>query len=296
MPTLPADHPWAHELHAIVPLVREVATAVRGIYEAQGAVTYTKEDGSPVTDADLTADRMLRAGIQQAFPADALLTEESEDDLARLGNPRCWIADPIDGTAQFVARTGLFDILLALVVEGHPVVSICAHPPSGVMTLAVRDHGAWSIDERGEIAPFRFEPPESPPRLATSRYYGPVDFADAIEHITAELGAPPMPVLAFGYGPRAFLPRWRTYDAFIGFWKRAGDSPVREWDLAASDLMTTESGGAFTDMYGNQYRYNQPSPRPRAGVLASASPELHQRILTVVAPCLPTTPPPVLTR
>ncbi len=291
MATLPTDHPYALEVKTIVPLVQEVSLTVRDIYLAQSAATYTKGDGSPVTDADIAADRMLREGIGQQFPEDALLTEESEDDPARLERSRCWIADPIDGTAQFVAGTGLFDILLALVVDGRPDVSVCSHPVTGLVMLAVRDHGAWWIDEHDQIAPLRFAPPSDPPRLASSRYYGAEDYADAMVTIADELGSERIPVMDVGYGPRAFLQSWRSYDSFVGFWKKDGDSPVREWDLAACDLLTTEAGGAFTDLYGNRYRYNQASPRPRSGLLASSSPDLHQKVLTAAAPFLPPVPP-----
>lgn len=289
--TLPQPTPYDRELEVAIPLVRSVATAVRRIYEAQTAATYTKGDGSPVTDADITADRMIREGLGRAFPNDALLTEESEDDPGRLSNQRCWIADPIDGTAQFVARTGNFDILLALVVNGRSDVSVCAHPPSGTITVAVRDFGAWGIDNAGAVSRIQFAPPQNPPVLVASKYYGPEENADSIASVAAALGSKPMPILPVGYGPRAFLPEWRTYDGFVGFWRASGNSPVREWDLAASDLLTTEAGGAFTDLYGNQYAYNQPTPRPRAGLLVSASPELHERLLGALAPLLPASPP-----
>ncbi len=291
MTILPQPHPYVRELEVAVPLVREVADTVRAIYNSQSAATYTKGDGSPVTDADLTADRMIREGLAHAFPDDALLTEESEDNPERLRHRRCWIADPIDGTAQFVARTDNFDILLALVIDGHTEVSVCAHPPSGEMMLAVHGHGAWRIHPDGTVLPFRIPAPETPPVLVGSQYYGPEENADSLATVAKALGASPMTIMPVGYSPRAFLPEWRTYDGFVGFWRASGNSPVREWDLAASDLFTIEAGGGFTDLYGNRYEYNQPTPRPRAGLLVSASTDLHQRLLDTLAPLLPASPP-----
>lgn len=291
MTTLPQNHPYVREVDTVVPLVRRVANAVQDIYQQQTADTYIKGDGSPVTDADLTADRMIRKGLATAFPNDALLTEETEDDGERLTNERCWIVDPIDGTAQFVARTGNFDILVALVVHGCSEVSICAHPPSGTITVAIRGHGAWIIDRAERVASYRIDEPATPPVLVGSRYYGPEDNADSLAKVAKALDAEPMEIMPVGYGPRAFLPGWRHYDGFVGFWRANGNSPVREWDLAASDLLTTEAGGAFTDLYGEKYVYNQATPRPRAGLLVSASPELHQRLLDVLAPLLPVSPP-----
>lgn len=291
MTMLPQDHGFGRELETAVELIGTVSSRVQEIYEQQVAATYVKDDGSPVTDADLTADAMIRDALAAAFPHDALLTEETEDNEDRLGNPRCWIADPIDGTAQFVNRTGNFDVLLALVVEGRPELSVCAHPPSRTMTVAIRGHGAWFIDARRSVSRVRLEAPDDPPRLVGSRYYAADQNAKTFEAVANTLGTNAIPVLPVGYQPRAFLPSWRTYDAFIGFWRADGDSPVREWDLAASDLFTTEAGGGFTDLYGAAYAYNTPNPRPRSGVLVSASPALHDRLLGALAPLLPASPP-----
>ena len=62
-----------------------------------------KPDGTPVTSADLAADAAIRTTIGEAFPEDAVLSEEGVDDPVRRANRRCWIVDPLDGTSYFVA-------------------------------------------------------------------------------------------------------------------------------------------------------------------------------------------------
>jgi 3'-phosphoadenosine 5'-phosphosulfate (PAPS) 3'-phosphatase len=273
-----------------VALVREVAAEVGRIYDAQTAGNWAKSDGSPVTDADLLADRLIREGITQAFPEDGLLTEESEDNPNRLGRSRCWIADPIDGTAQFVARTGNFDVMLALVVDHRAHLAVCGHPPTGTIVVAILDHGTWLVEPDGTAKRVVYTPPSQPPILMTSVYYAPEEHESDLASIAAQMEAATPEVRSSGYGPRSFLPGWRDFDAFIGFWKRSGNSPVREWDLAACDLITTEAGGAFTDLYGVRYAYNQPSPRPRTGLLVTADPRLHERLVEALAPLLPEHP------
>lgn len=290
MTTLPRNHRYVAEMDVAVPLVREVAAEVNRIYEAQTAANWAKGDGSPVTDADILADRLLRERLMAAFPDDALLTEESADDPARLANPRCWIADPIDGTAQFVARTGNFDVMLALVVDYRAHLAVCGHPPSGTLVVAILDHGTWLVDADGSVDRVVLAPPSDPPVLVTSVYYAPDEHEAELASVAARLDAEPPEVRSCGYGPRTFMPGWRSSDAFIGFWRQSGNSPVREWDLAACDLITTEAGGAFTDLYGNRYPYNQPSPRPRSGLLAAADPRLHERLVEALAPLLPAHP------
>lgn len=290
---LPSHHAYVREVEIAVSTVRNVATAVQAIYDQQSSETWIKVDGSPVTDADLEADHRIREELKRTFPDDALLTEETEDNADRLNYHRCWIADPIDGTAQFVARTGAFDVFLALVEHHVPVISVSAHPPTGTMMLAITGAGAWRINTEGNVSPFRIAAPEQPPRLVASRYYGADAFADAITSVAGRVGSSTPPVMPVGFQPRAFLPEWRHYDGFIGFWRPDGDSPVREWDLAACDLIVTEAGGRFSDLYGHRYHYNQPTPRPRGGLLVSASPELHEQLLDALAPHLPESPPEV---
>jgi len=87
-------------------------------------VVSTKPDGSPVTSADLAADAAIRATLCEAFPGDAILTEEGVDDGARLSSRRCWIGDPLDATSHFVAGSDDFDTFVALAVNGVPAVGV----------------------------------------------------------------------------------------------------------------------------------------------------------------------------
>ncbi len=290
MTTLPRQHDFVREMDIAIQLVRDVAAAVNRFYEDRSAADWSKGDGSPVTDADILADRMIQQRLAEAFPDDARLTEESEDDPVRLERRRCWIADPIDGTAQFVARTGNFDVMLALVVDERPVLSVCGHPPTGTLVVAVRGHGTWLVDPAGSTRKVRFTPPGNPPVLSTSIYYAPDEHEAELASVSKAVGATLPEIRTCGYGPRSLMPGWRDYDAFVGFWKKSGPSPVREWDLAPCDLITTEAGGVFTDLYGNTYRYNQPSPRPRSGLLVSADPALHVALVEALAPLLPEHP------
>mgnify|MGYP002682515343 CR=1 FL=1 len=91
---------YARELDVAKRATRAAGEAVMQFYNAQTAQTYVKKDGSAVTDADLAADRIIRQTILDAFPNDALLTEEGVDDDLRLGNPRVWIVDPIGGMSH----------------------------------------------------------------------------------------------------------------------------------------------------------------------------------------------------
>src|SRR5262245_137372 len=103
-----------------------------------------KRDGTPVTSADLAADAAIRETIREAFPDDALLTEEGVDDPSRLSNRRCWIADPLDGTSYFVAGGDDFDTFAALAVDGLLAVAVALQPVTGLLLEAAAGQGAWA--------------------------------------------------------------------------------------------------------------------------------------------------------
>ena len=203
-PNPPAD--WQPELRLALATVRAAAALVREQYARPGLGVYEKADHTPLTDADLAADRLIRGRVAAAFPADALLTEETADDPARLANRRVWVADPIDGTRQFVERTGEFDVYLALVRDGRPVVGVAAHPPSGQLLWATEGGGAW-IEQDGATRPLRLPPaePGRPPRVVTSHYHGAPGTLPLLGRAAATAGFAPPVSLPIGFQPHAFV-------------------------------------------------------------------------------------------
>src|SRR5215471_436617 len=107
-------------------------------YANVGIEVQTKPDRSPVTAADLEANAVIVDGLRAAFPGDAVLSEESADDGARLGNRRVWIVDPLDGTRDFVARTGDFCVHVGLAVGGEAVLGVVYRPTTGALYHARR--------------------------------------------------------------------------------------------------------------------------------------------------------------
>ncbi len=285
------DPSFERELAVAMDAGRQAADVILGFYNAGSTGTYTKGDGSPVTDADLASDAVIRRVLTGGFPDDALLTEEGARDERRLGGRRCWIVDPIDGTAQYVARTGLFDVMIALVVDGRPVVAVSVHPVSGRVHAAIRDQGAWRYDPDGNRVRFSIQPSPTPPRLVSSKWYGGRESSAALVRISSVVGASPPPVLEVGFQARAFDDTERAYDAFIGLPPPSGISIAQEWDLATVDLIVHEAGGRFTDCWGRAHRYNKRNTGISGGILASAGPELHAALLEAIARELPEEPP-----
>lgn len=115
-----------------------------------GAAVNFKGDGSEVTAADLAAERHIRDALEAEFPEDGVLGEEGDDRPSRSG--RRWIVDPIDGTRSFASGVPLYCVLLALEVEGRPVLGCCHFPVLGQTLVAARGAGAWLNGERARVS------------------------------------------------------------------------------------------------------------------------------------------------
>jgi 3'-phosphoadenosine 5'-phosphosulfate (PAPS) 3'-phosphatase len=280
-----ATAPLEGELAIATAAAKDAGAAVRDLYERATARRYTKHDGSPVTDADLAADRIIRRALGDAFPGDAILTEEGADDPTRLGAARCWIVDPIDGTQQFVDRTGEFDVLIALVAGDRPVVGVLYQPVTGTLLAAADGLGAW-IERAGERRPLCFAPVPSSavPRLATSFWFGAPDNLPLLQRTADRLGGGTPIASPLGVSVRGFVPPDHPADALIGIDVGGRTTMAWEWDLAAADVLAREAGGLVTDVWGRRHRYNKPDPRNVGGIVLSVDPETHRRVLAALRP------------
>jgi 3'(2'), 5'-bisphosphate nucleotidase len=283
-----ASTTFDRELAVAAATATAAGAIVRDLYERAAAATHTKGDGSLVTDADLAADRTIRDRLAAAFPDDAILTEEGADDDARLVASRCWLVDPIDGTNQFVARTGEFDVLIALAVAGRPVVGVLYQPTTDTLLAAASGRGAW-IERRGRRRPLRFAPVpiDTPPRLMTSSWLGAPANLPLLERTAARLGGGTPIVSPFGVTVRHYIPPGNPADVLIGLNAAADQTMAWEWDFAAAEVVVREAGGRVSDLWGRPIRYNKPVPRNVGGILLSVDPTTHTRVLDALRPELP---------
>lgn len=279
---------FERELQVAERAAREAGAVVLDLYNRSAAATYTKPDGSPVTDADLASDAIIRRIIGEAFPDDALLTEEGADDPARLSIPRCWIVDPIDGTQQFVNRTGQFDVLIALAVLGKPVLGVIYQPTTDTLTSAAEGGGAWTGTD-GARNRLRFNPVPAhiAPRLLTAHWFGSPDNLPLLQRTADRLGGGTPINHTVGLTIRHFAPPDNPTDALVGTITDGDKMAGGEWDIAAPGVVIQEAGGVLTDVWGAPHQFNKPKPRIQGGLLASVDPATHQRIIDALAEEIP---------
>ena len=138
------------ELEILSQAVREAGSRVLAIGR-DGFETQIKKDRSPVTSADLEANRILYERLRREFPGDGWLSEEGPADPERLSRKRVWVIDPIDGTKYFMRGEPTYVISAALVEEGQPVVSVLFNPVTDEFFSAIFGHGAYLNGERVRV-------------------------------------------------------------------------------------------------------------------------------------------------
>ncbi len=155
----------------IEPVLRDLALAAgRAIMELRQGPdlgTERKADASPVTEADLAADRLIGEGLAGRFPDIPAVTEENAESQRESGHARFFLVDPLDGTREFVRREGEFTVNIALVEDGVPVAGVVYAPVVGRL-FRTGDGGA--VEERvalggvpvaGSARPIRVSTPDN---------------------------------------------------------------------------------------------------------------------------------------
>ncbi len=126
----------------------EAGDIIMEIYESDDFDVKSKSDDSPVTAADEAADAHISAGLREAFPDVALVTEEQADSHTVTANTFL-IVDPLDGTKEFIHRRGDFTVNIAYVEEGAPRRGVVYAPAKG--RLFYTNAAGVSVEEVGEM-------------------------------------------------------------------------------------------------------------------------------------------------
>jgi myo-inositol-1(or 4)-monophosphatase len=202
---------------------------------------WIKGKDSPVSEADIAVDALLRERL--AGTGYAWLSEEVEDDPARLDASRVWVIDPIDGTRAFIAGRTDWTISAALVEDGRPIVATVFAPASDEFFFAARGGGATCNDATIRAT--------AEAGLAGASLAGPKRVVDTmLAHEPALQISPRIHSLALRFT--------RVAQGALDIALAGGNS--HDWDLAAADLLVHEAGGELTTLAGGAAVYNRREP------------------------------------
>ena len=232
----------------------------------KGLKVTNKPGGSPVTNADLAVDALLRERLMEARPDYGWLSEETADTPERLDRSRIFIADPIDGTVAYMKHRPWWCVALAVVEDGQPVAAVIHAPALNETFEAVRGGGACLNGQ--PISASGVDALEDASVLANASL------------LTGPEWHEPWPPMRFdkrnSIAYRMALVAAGAFDAAIAL------RPKWDWDVAAGALIAEEAGARVSDHHGGAWRFNRSDPRQAS--LVCAAPALHPLIVRRCTP------------
>ena len=244
---------WDEDLELILTAAVAAGDTALGYFRKTLDVRWKSEGRSPVSEADLAANDILKGRLLGARPDYGWLSEETDDDESRLVRETVFVVDPIDGTRAFIAGKDLWCVSVAIVHRGQPVAGVLYAPALNEIFQATRDGEAQKNGKAIAV------------REAAS---GAVLKVAAAEDVMGRLALPDrnrmmrvshVPSLAYRL---AMIADGRIDGTIV---KRNS----HDWDLAAADLILSRAGGALCSLDGEPLSYNRPTVTH--GVLGAAS-------------------------
>tara|TARA_B100000953_G_C17980564_1_gene408962 strand:+ start:378 stop:1205 length:828 start_codon:yes stop_codon:yes gene_type:complete len=231
-----------------------------------GYTQKKKADNSPLTDADVASDKIIRNIISKTnIP---ILSEEKNDDLTRLNSKRVWIVDPLDGTSDFINKTDEFTIMISLVEDNRPLIGVIYCPTKDLLYVGQKDSGAykfhnslWTKLEVNKISNI------SKCRAMRSRHhFNQIEkkFLDKLGLMNYTIKGSSLKVTEICEG-----------NAELYF---VISNSIKHWDTCASNCIIHESGGMMTDLLGNSIKYNVEKVFHENGILVTNG-KIHETIV-----------------
>ena len=243
-------------------IVREAGALAASTFRGEHLKSWTKSGDSPVTEADIAVDKFLRERLTRLAPDCGWLSEETEDDRARLGGSRLWIVDPIDGTRAYVAGRTDWAVSVALVENGRPVAAAVFAPVEDGLYMAIAGEGATR-----DGAPIAANAGEG---FAGARVAGPKPMIGELETSAPGIVAEPKV-----HSLALRLTRVAAGKLDVAF----ASKNSHDWDLAAADLIVHEAGARLTTLGGRTIAYN--GAETRHGALVAAGIARHAGVIAI---------------
>ena len=258
------------DLRADLDFARSLADTADAIslerFRAADLRVSTKADSTHVTDADQAVERALRERIAAERPDDAFLGEETTADSgaeASSQGHRQWVVDPIDGTANYLRGVPVWATLIALAVDGRPVLGVVSAPALGKRWWAAEGEGAHSLD--------------GPLHVSAVAELGDASLSyNSIQQWDDDDRLQPLIDLSrMVWRTRAYGDMWSYMMVAEGVLDVAGEPDLKPWDMAALVPIVEQAGGRFTSLDGD--------PGPWHGSALATNGLVHDAVVAVVS-------------
>lgn len=231
-------------LQQVVKIAQKAGEIILKYYNnLSGVSVQYKEDHSPVTTADLESNRYITDTLKKSFEFPVISEESVPEYAIRKNFQTFWLVDPLDGTKDFLAKTGQFTVNIALVEKGIPTLGVIYVPAMDLMYYAQKGSGAFL---NGKLI---FNSSKRKQLIATdSVFHSSIETQEFLKTngITQ--------VLKFG----SALKFGKLAEGVIDIYPRFEGS--KEWDIAAGHIILKEAGCSIIDLVAKQEPlYNKPS-------------------------------------
>lgn len=244
------------QLQTLCNIAQAAGQEIMAVYDQGGAV-WQKEDASPLTEADLRADAIIRKGLTAAFPGVFILSEESRSAGAE-PTDTFFLVDPLDGTKEFLKRNNEFTVNIALVHQGKPVAGVVLAPALAQIYYAAHGRGAYMRDNGGvhKLSVANYKPLDTL-RVVGSRSHG----ADTLTAWLANLNH------AHTFEPiGSSLKFCHIAAGRADIYPRFG--PTCQWDTAAAQCVLEAAGGSVIVLTGVPLHYGLDKPKVNQNFIA----------------------------
>ena len=227
-------------------IAAEAGDAIMKTYDGPAQVE-TKEDDSPLTQADRAAHECIVAALTALTPDIPVLSEESEgiSTEKRMSWNRFWLVDPLDGTHEFVEKNGEFTVNIALIEEGQPICGVVHAPALNQTYTGHIETGAHCRDGKEKQRKIRIRPvPQNGVSVITSRRHGdPTKIKKLLKGRTIK------EIQNAGSSLKFCIVASGDADIYPRFGR------TMEWDTAAGQAVLEAAGGRVSTLDGKPFRY-----------------------------------------
>ena len=272
------------DLQAILAIARKVAWGASDLLRSYYHGTAKNPDldiqykqNEPVTAADVAVSRYILEQLQEALGNEdfGYISEETyQSSLGKQSSPWVWIIDPLDGTRDFIQKTGDYAIHIALVQNSRPVLAVVALPEAEKLYFATKGMGTF-VATREQCFPIQVScgRPIEDLTVVVSRSHR----HEQLDYLLQKLPCQNHKSVG-SVGCKIATILEKQADLYISL---SGKSAPKDWDLAAPELILTEAGGKFTHFDGSLLQYNNQDINQWGGLIGSNG-EHHQQLCEAV--------------
>lgn len=233
-------------LSPVIQVAYAAGKVIMEVYEADYEVEE-KSDHTPVTEADIAANKVVIEALQELTPHLPILTEESDKNPYQVRQQweRYWLIDPLDGTREFIKRNGEFTVNIALIDGSQPVLGVVYAPVRGRLYYAAKGQGAFKQASTNPPVPIEVRRERNKKIVVACGRSHP---SDEVKSFLENLGE--HEVIRVGSALKSCMVAEGKADLYV----RLG--PTSEWDTAAAQCVVEEAGGKITDTSMQRLQYN----------------------------------------